>query len=110
MDFSEARDPEGNEVMINFKLGEATRFMYWDPETFTLVIEEGLTVARRDEGVYPIKALLVEIIDGIRMPAVELNFNLTIGFYPPQPKNYLLPEPKNMPRVNIPKFLMNGRM
>ena len=83
MEFSEAIDPEGNDVMINFKLGIASKFCYWDPEALTLVIEEGLTMVRRDEGVYPITALLIEIIDGIRMPAVELDFNLTIGYFPP---------------------------
>lgn len=82
-------------MRINFKLGEASKFTYWDPETLTLIIEEGKTKPRRDEGDYPIRALLIEVINGIRMPAVEMDFNLTIGFFPPVPATYNLPKPLN---------------
>lgn len=44
------------------------------------------------------------------MPATEMDFNLTIGFFAPVPADYNLPKPLNVPRVDIPVFLMNGRM
>ena len=78
--FSNVLDPEFHPVLINFDLGEASRFTYWEPQTLSLIVEEGKTVIK-DEGDYEIKAILIEVIDGVKMIPSELKFNLTIGYY-----------------------------
>lgn len=44
------------------------------------------------------------------MPAVERDFNLTIGYFAPPPDVSDIPLPTNQPRVSILKFRMDGRM
>ena len=44
------------------------------------------------------------------MPPYEIPMNLTIGFFEPPTLPEKIPEPKNVPRVNIQSFLMNGKM
>ena len=41
--------------MMNFKLGIASKFAYWDPESRLLTVSEGMTRLRQDEGDYLIK-------------------------------------------------------
>ena len=87
--------------MMNFKLGIASKFAYWDPVSRILTVSEGMTRLRQDEGDYLIKLQLIEIIDGVKMPPYEIPMNLTIGFFEPPTIVEKIPEPKNVPRVNI---------
>ena len=57
--FANATDPEGYDVFMLFKLGRASKFAYWEPRNLTLIIEEGKTQKRRDEGDY---VLLLQLI------------------------------------------------
>ena len=50
------------------------------------------------------------MINGVKMPAHEVDFNITIGWFEPPRVVEVIPEPKNLPRVNINNFLMNGKM
>lgn len=110
MKFSNVIDPEGHEVLILFDLQQASRFTYWEPETLSLIVEEGKTKIMQDEGDYEIKAIFIEVIDGIRMPSSELKFNLTIGYYSQIDDEPEIVKPKNIPTVWIQEMLMNGKM
>ena len=57
--FANATDPDGFDVIMLFKLGRASKFAYWEPNNLTLIIEEGKTQKRRDEGDY---VLLLQLI------------------------------------------------
>jgi len=109
--FQNVTDHENPEVIFNIKLGGAARFTTWDESKLTLSIAEGATIAKRDVGVHPIQLELIEVIRGVRMPAYYIDVNITIGTYePPPPPPIVYPEPLNLPRVKISKFLMNGLM
>ena len=113
LSFSNITDPEGKELIFNVNLREAAKFARWDEEQLAIIIEKNTTVFEKDAGVYPIELELIEVIRGVRMPAYSILLNLTIGFYPPVPEpvvKVVIPEPKNLPRPQIFKFLMNGKM
>ena len=93
--FSTSVDPEGRKVIMIFSLGRVAQFTYWDPYTHTIIVEEGKTVPKVDEGEYPITLRMIEVIRGVRMPAIEETFMLTIGYFPPPPKKSHIPVPLN---------------
>ena len=111
--FSNITDPEGKELIFNVNLREAAKFARWDEEKLAIIIEKNTTIFERDAGVYPIELELIEVIRGVRMPAYKVLLNLTLGYYPPPPEpiiKVVIPKPKNLPRPQIFKFLMNGKM
>ena len=71
---------------------------------------EELGVVLRSMGQNPSDQELIEMINGVKMPAHEVDFNITIGWFEPPRVVEVIPEPKNLPRVNINNFLMNGKM